>query len=793
MCHKISRDADEKKVILEENIKEGRCFTIVTTKRDDPIMLEIPSEPPVGREAVFREIWGWVEDETVRCIGLTGMGGVGKTTLLDSVHNQFLQVSHNYDFSFRHVVSRPLNLNKIQESLLKDLMPNEDNRWSHLDSTGRASLIRDLMKKRNFLLFLDDLWDSIDLHKDIGIPIHDHPTKYKIMFTTRDEKVCNRMQPDKRKMVGCLPPNEAVELFRKKLGEETWGAHPGIPRIAESLVHECKYLPLALITVARAMTGVIELTSWMDAENDLKGRMSRFTDINEKVLAILEFSYINLPDEAHKSCFLYLSIFPEDREIKEDDAIGLWIGEGFLDKYDSVHEAREYGKKIFTRLKDMCLVEAGRDFDYDGRCFKLHDVVREMAVWVYTEHGSHLNRVLAQEKSHGLVEPKKWEKAERIFCGEIKLGASITSVSYSNLSSLIIESVEISSTEDDFFLCMPCLRVLQLSCCYGVRELPRSIWDLINLRYLMISADIRDEVILSEEMKKLNKMVVLILLGPIDIPSEVLSCLSSLRVFHYIKFLMPQSNVEDVENGLLKELQLMRSVEEISIELRSLGGLNTLLGYPELLSCLRGLRLHECHGSDSFRFTAPSLGRLESLRLVNCKVGQIEINEHEGSMRRYSQTESRAPKPSSLRSPNSFRSLVDVDIHGCHELVEVTSLIYCSPLLKTLRIFGCDSLKEVIVGDVENIEETNSELFPCLAYLELGRLPSLERICRGALTFPSLKELHVGGCPKLKELPLNSGSAKDLQVIKGMEEWWQGLEWNDPAAKQVFSTKFSTR
>lgn len=235
----------------------------------------------------------------------------------------------------------------------------------------------------------------------------------------------------------------------------------------------------------------------------------------------------------------------------------------------------------------------------------------------------------------------------------------------------------------------------------------------------------------------------------------------------------------------------MSSVEEISIGLHSLGSFNTLLGYPELLSRFRGLHLHGCHGSDSFRFTAPLLGRLESLSLEDCKVGQIEISE--GSTRRHSQTESRAPKPLGLGSPNSFRSLVIVNICGCHELVEVTSLIYCSPLLKTLSISGCDSLKEVIVGMVENIEETNSELFLCLARLDLGGLPSLERICRGALTFPSLKELRVCRCPKLKELPLNSGSAKALQVIEGETAWWWRLDWNDPAAKQVFFTKFSAR
>lgn len=153
------------------------------------------------------------------------------------------------------------------------------------------------------------------------------------------------MKPDKVKNVECLPPEEALLLSRENLGEETWSAHPGMPNIARRLVDDCKYLPLALKIVARAMAGKRELKRWMAAEEELNSRLAEFKDMERGVLVRLEFSYNNLPDETCKRCFLYLSIFPEDYEFHHHDVIDLWIGEGFPDKCANVCEARIKGEK----------------------------------------------------------------------------------------------------------------------------------------------------------------------------------------------------------------------------------------------------------------------------------------------------------------------------------------------------------------------------------------------------------------------------------------------------------------
>lgn len=47
-----------------------------------------PSEPTIGLDTTLDEIWGYICDEDMGVIGLYGMGGVGKTTLLTKVNNK---------------------------------------------------------------------------------------------------------------------------------------------------------------------------------------------------------------------------------------------------------------------------------------------------------------------------------------------------------------------------------------------------------------------------------------------------------------------------------------------------------------------------------------------------------------------------------------------------------------------------------------------------------------------------------------------------------------------------------
>ena len=69
-------------------------------------MDEKPLEKTIGLDFMFAKIWKWLEDEKVGIIGLYGMGGVGKTTLLKRINNEFLKTKLGFDVVIWVVVSK---------------------------------------------------------------------------------------------------------------------------------------------------------------------------------------------------------------------------------------------------------------------------------------------------------------------------------------------------------------------------------------------------------------------------------------------------------------------------------------------------------------------------------------------------------------------------------------------------------------------------------------------------------------------------------------------------------------
>lgn len=98
-------------------------------------------------------------------LGIWGMGGVGKTTLLKQIHNSCIG---DPAFGFDHVVfivaSRECTIAKVQKDVASNLgLPMRDG--EHV----QAAVIFNFLKNKSFLLLLDDLWRRLDL-ESVGIP-----------------------------------------------------------------------------------------------------------------------------------------------------------------------------------------------------------------------------------------------------------------------------------------------------------------------------------------------------------------------------------------------------------------------------------------------------------------------------------------------------------------------------------------------------------------------------------------------------------------------------------------------
>ncbi|KAJ0042733.1 hypothetical protein Pint_19169 [Pistacia integerrima] len=87
-----------------------------------------------------------------------------------------------------------------------------------------------------------------------------------------------------------------------------------------------------------------------------------------------------------------------------------------------------------------------------------------------------------------------------------------------------------------------------------------------------------------------------------------------------------------------------------------------------------------------------------------------------------------------------------------------------------------------------------SDLIPFqkLRFLLLCCLKNLKSIFGKALPFQHLKEIEVFDCPKLKKLPLDSNSAKNIKLLSRDREWWKELQGEDEATLNAFLPCFKS-
>ncbi|KAH9715216.1 putative disease resistance protein [Citrus sinensis] len=485
--------------LIAEGVFEAVAAEVVPERAPEPVADERPTERTVvGLQSQLEQVWTCLVEESAGIIGLYGMGGVGKTTLLTHINNKFLESPTNFDCVIWVVVSKDLRLEKIQEDIGKKIGLVGDSWKSRSVEEKALDIFRSLREKR-IVLLLDDIWERVDLTK-VGVPLPGpQNTTSKVVFTTRLIDVCGSMEADRKFKVACLSEKDAWELFRKKVGEETIGSHHDIVELAQTVAKECGGLPLALITIGRAMAYKKTAEEWRHAVEILRRSASEFAGLGKEVYPLLKFSYDSLQNKTIRSCFLYCCLYPEDYGILKWDLIDGWIGEGFLEESDRFG-AENQGYYIVGTLVHACLLE-----EIEDDKVKMHDVVRDMALWIACE--------IEKEKRNFLVcagaglkeapDVKRWENVRRLSLMQNQIETLSEVPACPHLHTLFLASNNsLQRITDGFFQFMPSLKVFKMSNCGNlILELPFGMSKLGSLELLDISHTYIQE--LPQELKLL--------------------------------------------------------------------------------------------------------------------------------------------------------------------------------------------------------------------------------------------------------------------------------------------------
>ncbi|XP_034707550.1 probable disease resistance protein At4g27220 isoform X2 [Vitis riparia] len=349
-------------------------------------------EPFDSRASILKKIMDAIGDDEIKMVGVRGMGGVGKTTLVKQVAEQAKQrnlfTTEVYiDVSWTRDLEKPQQgIAKIQQKIAEML----GLKFMREDESTRAVELNHRLKKEKILIILDDIWKEIDL-EEVGIPCKDDPTECKVVLTSRDLQLIRQyMDEETCFLIQQLPPEEAWSLFNKTSGgslEKNLELGP----IATDVVEECEGLPIAIVTIAKALKGK-NVAVWKNALNELSTSAPKnIQGVEKKVYSCLELSYNHLESDEVKSLFLLCGLLGNGN-VSLDDLLKYGMGLDLFDNIDSLEQARDRVVALVKILKDSSLLldpfEDGHySFEDDRSLFfaeedngfvRMHDVVRDV-------------------------------------------------------------------------------------------------------------------------------------------------------------------------------------------------------------------------------------------------------------------------------------------------------------------------------------------------------------------------------------------------------------------------------
>ncbi|XP_039163475.1 uncharacterized protein LOC104435251 [Eucalyptus grandis] len=683
-----------------------------------------------SRAKIMEDVMKAVVDDKVNVIGVWGVGGVGKSRLLEDVERR-IKEQKLYDVVAKANISRNPDLKRIQGEIAYALglkLMNEETTY------GRANRLRERLEgdnKKNILIILDNLWEKLEL-KEVGIPCGDgnKVRSCKLLLTSRYRDVLRiHMCSDQQFQLNKLEDGEARRLFKRIVEDRVMD--PKFTSLVKRVVKNCGGLPLLIVSLAKTLRHG-DLAAWRNA--------STYID-ESNVKSLVEQNYNDLKDERIQSLFLICAL--DSGKIFVRDSFIYCMGLGLYEKFsNTIEDARDRLIVDLHRLQDSSLLLDSNDLEK----FRMHDIFVDAAISMFSTEWN----ALVGRKGFGF---KKWSTHELRKCTAISfLWVGIDELPENldcpNLRMLLlVERNPSLKIPDSFFESMEKLQVLDLTGLYFT-SLPSSIKFLGNLKSLCLDQCHLEDVTILGKLKGLQFLSFLASTIP-RLPKEI-GELTELRFLDLTECI----ELKVIEPGVLgslvnlEELNMEDSFDQWEAEdeappsnaslaeLKSMKNLSTLcIAIPQSVNLSTGLPFgklnkYKIQIGDVWNWS----GKYKESRTLKLKLDSRNLPLEEW-VSKCSQ------KPQDLHLDG-----LQNDIHNIHDLC-----VGGFQELKHLHVQNSSSF-QYVVDSTENVQCT---AFTRLESLFLKNLNNLEKICRGSLSlesFNKLKILKVDNCNEIKHL-----------------------------------------
>ncbi|XP_061375037.1 disease resistance protein RPS2-like, partial [Gastrolobium bilobum] len=751
-----------------------------------------------SRDETVNKIKAALEDPNVRMIGVYGLSGVGKTSLVKRVAKEALEAKM-FDVVTMASITRNADIRKIQGQIADILGMKLDEE----SDIARAARIQERLKneKESTLIILDDLWAEIDFTM-LGIPFDgderksprahnmtemekshvahnmmtvepsalnmmkskklpsdsnkmktgetlSHYTGCKVLMISESKQVLKSHMEGKENSifsVEVLKEKEAEKLFKKKAGID--GTNSYLEILAAQITEKCNGLPMSIVTTARALKNQSR-SVWENINRELEGK---------RLIGAAEFStklsYDLLENEELKYNFLLCARMGHDALIT--NLVRSCIGLGFLHGIYSVKEAKDRVYALVGKLKESGLLSDSYSNDH----FTMQDIVRSGALSIAFEE----KHVFTMTK--GKID--EWPDEDQLkryaaislqhcdIIGEFPRMMNCPQLRFFHVDN----GYPRVKLPDNFFEGMKELKVLILTG-FDLSPLPWTIRYLTKLRMLCLEectlgeklayiGELKNLRILSfsrsdidklpAELKELTKLQIFDISNCSKlqkIPSNVINSLISLEEL-YIGNTLIQWNIEEQtdqsEHASLSELRHLNLLTTLEMQIPNIDHLPNNLFFDKLY--IENLLLEDLNGFEDMFYSLNLKGFpcLKHLSIVSNFDIQSLINPTDRK-----QPEEAFPK---------LESLYLYDLKNLFEICSCKLSAFSFGKLKIVKIYQCSKLESIFFISVVR-------LLIVLETIEVSGCNSLKQIVpvetrsdTERLEFPELRSLILQSLPQ---------------------------------------------
>ncbi|KAK9281221.1 hypothetical protein L1049_004116 [Liquidambar formosana] len=280
------------------------------------------------RQEIVEQLKNPSNRENVSIFTITGMGGVGKTTLAKLVAKDLVESDRiNGDLHFDLImwvwVSKDFDLRTL---LKKIIVAATKNLCQDLPLEELQRKVRGILCKKKYILVLDDVWNTnVQKWAELKGLLTDDVVRSVILATTRDMEVAQIMSnPNSRFELGDLSEEDSSSLFQE-LAFNPGPMDERLLAIGEEMRKKCGGNPLAISTLA----GLLRVRDTQSEWSYVKNQLWNLAQENNHILPKLRRSYVCLPFQLRR-CFAICWKFEKGQPIDKAALIRLWKEERLI-------------------------------------------------------------------------------------------------------------------------------------------------------------------------------------------------------------------------------------------------------------------------------------------------------------------------------------------------------------------------------------------------------------------------------------------------------------------------------